>query len=466
MFNKFIQRIRSAINNKAQPGSMRETILIALPMIASSACDTMMIFIDRLFLAKVGTHQMNAAMLGGMTAFLMSTFFVGLLGYSTAIVAQYYGSRHKEKCSIAIFQAILMALASYPIILLLKPVTFIIFDKLHLAPEQTILQKEYASILITFTFIGLLRQVITCFFSGIGKTKFIMFSTFIAMLVNITLNYILIFGKFGVPAMGIKGAAYGTVIGTAASTIILFAVYLSKHNVKEYSIMKSFKINRKIALKHLRFGYPAGLEFMLNFAAFNAMLMCFHADSPLTATAITITFNWDLVSFVPLIGVEIAVTSLVGRYMGAGRVDYAHKATMSALKLGWIYSSMILILFLTMSNELAELFRPAENAELFMQAQPIAAKMIKLASFYVMVEAAILAYSGALRGAGDTFWTMCISVGIHWLLIAVTLIAFKVFNATAVQAWLAVIVVFMLFGLAFFLRYRTGKWKKIQVIDR
>ncbi|MDA3798987.1 MAG: MATE family efflux transporter [Kiritimatiellae bacterium] len=448
-----------------QPGSMRETANMALPMIVSSACDTLMIFIDRLFLAKVSTHNMNASMLGGLTVFMLSTFFLGLIGYSTALVAQYFGSEQKSKCSVATFQALIIAVIAAPIIRMLRPLVFAIFENSNLVTEQLVLQKQYASILNTFVIFVLIRSVFACFFSGTGRTKIVMISALTAMVVNVGMNYLLIFGKYGFPAMGIRGAAYGTVIGTAVSVIVMLSVYLSKKNIKEYVVNKSFHINKLVMFKLLRYGYPAGLEFLLNFAAFNFMIMLFHSDGPLTATAITITFNWDLVSFVPLMGLQIAVTSLVGRYMGAERVDYAHKATMSALKLGWMYSFIIFVLFITMSGTLVEIFSPSGDTELFLAAKPIAARMIKLASIYVMTESVILSFSGALRGAGDTLWTMIISVSIHWVLIVVTYLMLKVLHCTAMQSWFAVICVFSLFGVSFFLRYRSGKWKQIEVIQ-
>ena len=81
--------------------------------------------------------------------------------------------------------------------------------------------------------------------------------------------------------------------------------------------------------------YPAGLELFLNLVAFTGMITAFHAHSAATATAVTIVFNWDMISFIPLVGVEIAVTSLVGRYMGARQPDVAHRSTISECSL-WV----------------------------------------------------------------------------------------------------------------------------------
>jgi MATE family multidrug resistance protein len=87
--------------------------------------------------------------------------------------------------------------------------------------------------------------------------------------------------------------------------------------------------------KLLYFGYPAGLEMFLNFLAFNMMVFLFHSQGGVVATASSIMFSWDLISFIPLLGIEIAVTSLVGRYIGAGKVDIAHRSAMSELRLDY-----------------------------------------------------------------------------------------------------------------------------------
>src|SRR5690554_8108301 len=87
------------------------------------------------------------------------------------------------------------------------------------------------------------------------------------------------------------------------------------------------------------------------------MVTLFHSDSEITSTAVTIVFNWDLVSFMPLVGIQIGVTSLVGRYMGAGRPDIAHRATMSGLRTGVIYAALVFVGFVFFPEVLVNMFR-------------------------------------------------------------------------------------------------------------
>jgi MATE family multidrug resistance protein len=303
--------------NKA--GGVKELLFIALPMIISTACDGVMTFTDRLFLARVGSEQMNAAMGGGVTMQMLMFFFVGLTGYTTALVAQYFGANQKSNTTVAAFQGILITLLAWPIILMLKPLSIVYFHFMNIPASQIGFQIDYLNILAWGSIFGLMRYTLGCYFTGIGKTKIVMQATIAAMIVNVGLDYVLIFGKLGFSPMGVKGAAIATILGAFAAMVILIVNYLNHTNRKEFAVKHSFRFNPEIMKKLLYYGYPAGLELFLNFFAFATMVSLFHSQGDHVATASTIMFNWDLMSFIPLLGIEIAVTSLVGRYMGAGR---------------------------------------------------------------------------------------------------------------------------------------------------
>ncbi len=445
-------------------GGIREMVSIAVPMLVSNACYTVMTFTDRMFLSRLGPEHMNAAMGGGLTVFVMATFFLGLTGYATAVVAQYLGSEQKNKCAVVLTQAVIIAFIAYPVILFCRPLAYGLFDVMGIRSTQLSLQKLYFDILIFAVIITLLRNCLSAFFSGIGKTKMVMISALTAMSVNIVVNYILIFGKFGMPALGIRGAAYGTIIGSMCGLIVLLVTYLGKENLKRFNVARSFLFNGEVMKKLFRFGYPAGLEMFLNLLAFDIIVMIFHSVSVVSATAATIVFNWDMVSFVPLLGIEVGVTSLVGRYMGAGDPDTAQRATRSGIKLAMVYSIIVFIFFAGFPEMLAGIFRSGTGESVFAAAMPVTVFMIRLASLYVLAEAVFVVYIGALRGAGDTFWAMFISVVGHWVLVPILLVMFKVFDTDIEVAWFGVVGVFLLFSGFVYLRYRSGRWKTISMM--
>jgi MATE family multidrug resistance protein len=456
--------MRLDLKSKEQ-GSVGEMLGIALPIVMSQACDTVMTFTDRVFLAKLGPELMSAAMGGSITVLMMITFFMGLTGYSTALVAQYYGAAQKRMSAVTTSQALLISIIAYPVLLLARPLGYHFFSLMGIAENQLVPQTLYFNILMFGTVITLIRNSLNCFFSGIGRTRIVMLSSIMVMIVNVGVNYVLIFGKFGFPAMGIKGAAYGTIIASFTGIMVLIFAYLEPKIKKEFEVIKAFKLNVKVLRKLLFFGYPAGLEFFMNFLAFTILIFIFHSHSPVTAAASTIMFNWDMVSFVPLIGIEIAVTSLVGRYMGAKQPDIAYKSTISGIKSGILYSVGILILFLFIPGVLVKMFEPAGESAVFAQAFPIAKSMLRIASVYVLLEVVIIAIIGALRGAGDTHWAMRVSIAIHWLFVPVLYVMLHVLNMTPVQGWIALVIIFLLFGFLFYRRFRQGKWREIKVLD-
>jgi MATE family multidrug resistance protein len=455
----------SEITIDSRSGGVPELLAIALPMVVSHACDTVMTFTDRLFLSRLGPEQMNAAMAGGLTCFMLTTFVLGLTGYTTALVAQYLGAGRRGKCAVAATQAMLVALAAWPLIVMTRPLVFRLFDLAQIAPEQLAPQRIYFGILVYAVGVGLLRNCLSAFFSGIGRTRMVMLSALTAMVVNVATNYVLIFGHWGFPELGIRGAAYGTIAGGVCGLAVLVLAYLAPATRRRFDVLRALRWDAEAMGKLWRFGYPAGVEMFLNLLAFTGMILIFHADGLVTATATTIMFNWDMVSFLPLLGLEIGVMSLVGRYMGAGSPDTAHRAAMSGLKSGWMYSAVILVLFAFFPQALVDVFRPPYQDAVFQQAVPTAVFMIRVASLYVLIEAIVVVLVGALRGAGDTFWAMCISVSLHWALVPILFVILHVFGWSAEAAWVALVCTFLTFSVLFYLRYRSGKWRMLRVVQ-
>lgn len=461
MILKYLKKNFSAYH---KPGGQKELLGLALPMIIATASDGVMTFTDRLFLAKVGSEQMNASLAGGTSIQMLTFFFIGLIGYTTALTAQYLGANEKQNSSLTTFQAIIISLLAWPMIIALKPFLGMMFTWLNTPQAQISYQNQYVAVLAYGVIFMLLRHTLSCYFVGIGRTKIVMVATVSAMLCNVLLDYILIFGKFGIKPMGISGAAIATVSGSVVAVIILLIAYCSKQNFREFYIDKSFHFSSEIMKKLLYYGSPAGFEMLLNFIAFFFMIALFQSRGDVESTATTIMFNWDLVSFIPLIGIETSVTSLVGRYMGAGKPHFAHRAALSGIKTGIFYSVLILILFIFIPKSLVLVFQPDIDSIIFEKALPIAVNMIQIASLYVLAETVIVAIVGALRGAGDTHFTMIASVAAHWTFVPVLYLCLHVFKLSVPFSWFTLVVFFLIFTLVLVKRFKSGKWKKIKVV--
>jgi MATE family multidrug resistance protein len=223
-----------------KPGGVAELLAIALPMVISQACETLMMFTDRLMLARLGPEHMSAAMGGGLACFLFMTFFMGLTGYATALVAQHLGAGKEKSCALAGMQGVWISLAAWPVIILCMPLGLLLFHSSSIAPEQLELQETYFMWLLYGAGIGLLRNSLASFFSGVGRTKVVMVSAMVALVVNVACNYLLIFGKLGFPAMGIRGAAIGTILGGLFALLVLICSYFAPAIRDRFGVREGF----------------------------------------------------------------------------------------------------------------------------------------------------------------------------------------------------------------------------------
>ncbi len=445
--------------------TLQRLLAIAFPMVISQTSDTIMLFVDRLFLSRLGESYLAASMSGGLSQFMLSSFFIGTIGYVTAVVAQYYGARKFDKCAEAAFQAIVLSLICYPVLLAISPMMRIFFTASGQSPLQVSLAYTYFQTLMFGVIFLVLRHALAGFFIGIGRTTVVMIANAVGMFVNIPLNYILIYGRFGFPALGLRGAAIGTILGNMAIFIILAAFYLGGRSRAAYSTHTAMKFRLAILKTLLKFGIPAGLTMFLSIAAFNLFVQTMHSYGVEVAAAVTIAFNWDVVAFLPMLGMGHAVTALVGQNIGAGNMEEARKSTYTGLRIAWIYSLSMVFLFLVFARPMAALFIPgiADGAT---DVSSMAVTMVRLASIYILADSAQIVFVGALRGAGDTRWVMAASTALHWGFALIAIILIRVLRVDPVLAWICFISFIVLLGITMFLRFAGGKWKEIQLIHQ
>jgi MATE family multidrug resistance protein len=446
-------------------GGIRQILAIALPMFVSQAADTLMMFASRFFLARLGREHMAAAMSGGLTAFMMFTFFVGVIGYGNALVAQYLGSGRRGHCGLAAAQGLILAVVAYPLVLLVRPAGLWLLRAGGHDPLQMALETDYFRLLTWFALLPLLRAAFGSYFSGIGRTRVVMVANGIGMLANLVCSYLLIFGVGGLPALGLLGAGVGMACGTAVSIVCLAWTYFAPANRHEFGTGVGLRLDLPTLARLLRFGLPAGTEFFLNMAAFNLFVQFMHSYGRDVAAAVTITFNWDMVAFVPLVGVSIATTSLVGRFMGASRPDLAERSAYSGLKTTLGYTALVFVLFLAVPELLARPFMPQVGGADYRDLMPRTVFMIRMASVYLLSDALMLVFGGALRGAGDTRWVMRVSVTCHWLFASSGWLLIRKLRVTPELAWVVFVLLVTLTGGIFYGRFRGGHWKSLRVIE-
>ncbi len=441
------------------PGGLGRLLPIAIPMVISQLFDTVMMFVDRLFLSYLSPLAMASCMTGGLTAFLCGYIAFGLVSYASTLVAHRYGAARFDECGGVVMQGVWIGVAAYPIVLLVGRVAVNTFAWAGHTPEQVALESAYFRIMILAIIIGLLRTAFSSFFAGIGRTKVIMLGNAISLVVNIFGNYVLIFGKWGFPALGIVGAALGTVIANAVMMLIMAAAFFLHVRRKPFHGKPLLRLNLPVCRQLIRYGLPSGLGGFASTGGFTLIVLMLHAMGEHVAAAVTMFYNWELLSFFPLLGVQIAVSTLVGQNMGAHSVRGARQTVRSGLALVICYTSLITLLFVALPRTLLEVFGQGATTDIIDLAVP----MMRFGAIYLTFDGMSLIVSGALRGAGDTLWTMIIGTVFHLVLVTVTALAIHVFHASPLNVWKAICVTVFTGVIAYFARYWQGHWQKMRI---
>jgi multidrug resistance protein, MATE family len=444
--------------------TLRHMLAIALPMIVSQASETIMLFFNRYFVSFLGADHIPASMSGGLTHFVFVSLFAGVVGYVNALVAQYHGAGRPQRCVQAVSQGMWLSLLFFPLLLALIPLVHQGFSWAGHNANQVALEFSYFRILMFGSALFLAQNVLVGYFVGLGRTRVVMIANLLGVCVNIPLNWILVLGRLGVPSLGMEGAALGTLGGTAFIVAILAVAYFRSTPYRSNRGTGTWRPRRDLMLKLLRFGSPAGAELFVNVFAFNVFVLLMQSYGPAVATSVTITFNWDLVAFIPMLGVGSAVTALAGQRIGAGDVRGARRVASLGLRVGWSYAGLMVILFVAGAPALVKVFihGGAAGGEGIL---PLAQTLLRLAAMYLLADATQVVFSGALRGAGDTRWVMVVSGILHWIMAVGAFLMIRVFTLPPVIVWLFFILFVMSLSIAMFLRHRGTRWERIHLVE-
>lgn len=448
------------MNTAASParGTARELFDLALPMVVSQGSYALMVFIDRLFLSMLGPEYMSAAMGGGVASFFTISLFIGVMSYANALVAQYYGAGEFHKCPRVVTQGTIMAILCLPVIALMAWGVYHLFEAMDHVGAQLKLERIYYQILIYGCFFNLAKTCIASYFSGIGRTRVVMIADVLGVLLNVPLTYVLVFGKFGLPEMGIAGAAWATVMSTLFSLLIFAAFYFNKIHRELFKVMDSFHVDAGVLKRYARLGFPSGFEMFMNVATFNLFVLMFQSYGIAAGAAAAIVFNWDMMSFVPMIGLNIAVISLIGRYIGAEDMSRADGVIAAGFKMALGYSAALGLLFVIYRIELLNVF--ANSGADFSEILELGSFLMICLACYVMGDAIILIAGGVLRGAGDTRWLMITSISLHWLMLVAQYFVIMVLQWGPRASWVIFVLLIILLAAVYLWRLRSNVWRE------
>jgi len=319
--------------------------MLAYPLILAHLSFTLQTFVDRLFLTWYSPEAVAGAVTGLFAVWSIIALFTGTGEYLTTFVAQYLGSGRPQRIGPAMWQGIYFSIGAGLLVAALSPLAAPTFD---LAGHDSALrgyEVAYARALLLGAFPVILMATLSAFFAGRGQTQAILRVNVLATLVNIACDWLLIFGHAGFPEMGVTGAALATVFSQVVGAAVYLALILRPEFRKAYRTGAGWRPEPWLVARLVRFGMPTGLQYSLEVGAFAVFMVIVGRIGTLELAASGIAFNLNMIVFMPMVGLAIAVSSLVGRYLGAGEPDVAQRVVASALAMSLAYMAACGLLY-------------------------------------------------------------------------------------------------------------------------
>jgi MATE family multidrug resistance protein len=291
--------------------------------------------------------------------------------------------------------------------------------------------------------------------------------TFLGVFINIPLDYALIFGRWGLPQLGIEGAAIATVVAWGVNVIFLAGLIFTRKNNHRFGVYSSFMFDREIFVRLMRFGIPGSLQFTMDILAFTMFILLVGRIGKAELAATNIVLSINALAFMPSMGLSQGMSVLVGQALGKKKPALAAYYVRSGCQLIIAYILVIDLIFIFAPGfVLAPFMAPEQGIAAQQLIFGYGKTLLKIVAAYLFFDALYMVFSGALRGAGDTrFMMIAIGIASPICLILPVYIGIEFFKISITSAWLWVLFFISVLFLISALRYRRGLWKKMLVIE-
>jgi MATE family multidrug resistance protein len=423
-------------------------------------------FVDRMFLAWYSAEALAASVPAGILNYTLASLFISTAGYVSTFIAQYTGAGRGRDAGPILWQSLYLSLFCGVLLLPLIPLAPSLFDWIGHAPAVRPHETAYFRILCAGNFPAIAAAALSGFFSGLGRTLPIMWLTLAINLLHAALDYVLVFGKFGCPEMGISGAALASVISAYLLCVCLAALIFTRENEARYGVRSGRRFDLSLLRRLLRFGLPSGAQIFLDVGGITCFILFVGRLGVMELAATNLAFNINGFAFMPMIGLGTAVSVLVGRYLGADRPDHAQRSVTTGLSVTFLYMVSIGCLFWFLPGLFLYPFAAKADPATFPAVYALASTLLKFVAAYSLFDTLNIIVGSCLRGAGDTRFVFRIFLVLSIFALALpAFIAIIVLHRGIYTAWTILSLYCALLGICFLLRYLNGKWKSMRVIE-
>lgn len=447
----------------------RDVVRIAWPSLLELVLTQLTSMADQVMVGRlpgtVGIAALSAVGLAAQPKFLLMTMIQAMNVGSTAMIARYRGQQNRDKANQTFLQAIYLNLFMSILFMTLGLVfcrQLIAFMASSAISEETLTAATTYLRIQMYGFVPFAMSfTITAALRGIGDPRTPMIYNTTANVVNVLFNYILIYGKFGAPAMGVAGASLATVIGQTTAFFMAFSVVLGSRHYIYLDFRKKFRFDGAIMRSVSKIGLPSMIEQLFMRAGMIIFSRTVAGLGDVYFATHQVCMNIQSMSFMVGNAFATATTTLMGQSLGKRRYDMAASYMKQTRRLGQIVSILLGVIFAVYGGRIVGFYNKTPEV--------IAAggQVMLIIGLCQPIQTTQFITSGGLRGAGDTrFVAIVTSVTVLGVRTILAILTIRILNWGLWGAWAALIADQCLRTALVCVRYEQGHWKRIALKNR
>ncbi len=381
---------------------------------------TLVAFVDNVMVGQLGTAELAAVSLGNSFMFIAMSLGIGFTTAITPLVAEADGEgdqlKGKSSFKHGLFLSTVLGIALFLMVFFSKPLMLIMNQ-----PEEVV---ALAMPYLTWVAVSLVPLMIFQAFKqcseGLSITRYPMYATILANVVNVVLNYMFIFGKFGMPQLGVVGAAVGTLASRVVMLIYLW-VLMSRHYKSQFYVthIKIFQLAKDMLKKLINLGLPSALQMFFEVAIFTVAIWLSGILGKNPQAANQIALNLSSMTFMVAMGFSVAAMIRVGNQKGLQRFRELRRIAVSIFLLTTLFAIVFGLSFFFLRGQLPKLYLDFDNvADIAntMEVLKIATKLMFIAAIFQISDALQVVALGALRGMQDVKIPTFITFIAYWVI--------------------------------------------------
>lgn len=393
---------------------------LATPVMLGMLGHTFVSLVDNIMVGQLGTAELAAVSLGNSFIFIAMSIGMGFSTAITPLIAEADSEKDfvKGKSSFkhGLFLCSVLSVLLFILMLIAKPLMYLMKQ-----PEEVVeLAIPYLDLVAISLIPLIIFQGFKQFSDGLSMTKYPMYATILANVINVVLNYALIFGKLGFPQMGIVGAAIGTLMSRIVMLFFLWWLLKGKEKSKAYvTNIKLFSLENRMIKKVLNLGFPSAMQMFFEVAIFTGAIWLSGTLGKNPQAANQIALNLSSMTYMVAIGLSVAAMIRVGNQKGLRDFTELRRIAISIFLLGLSLAFVFAILFLVFHNALPKLYVDFDDLNNLMdnsEVVSIAATLLLAAAIFQLSDSAQVILLGALRGLQDVKIPTIITFIAYWLI--------------------------------------------------